>query len=115
MYFKKQAQVGALLFDKPPIEIPTKYSNYNNVFLAKNIVKLSENTRMNKHAIKLEESKQLFFGPIYNLRPVELETLKIYIKTNLANSFIWPFKSLIRAFIIFDKKPDKSFCLYVDY
>ena len=70
---------------------------------------------MNEHAIKLEEGKQPSFGPIYNLRPVELEILKTYIKTNLANGFIRPFKSLVKAPILFDKKSDRNFCLCVDY
>ena len=43
---------------------------------------------MNDHAIKLKEDKQPLFSPIYSLKPVELETLKIYIKINLANDFI---------------------------
>ena len=51
-------------------------------------MELSENTGMNKYAIKLEEGKQPLFGPIYSLGLVELEILKIYIKTNLANGFI---------------------------
>ena len=65
-----------------------EYSNYSNVFLAENIAKLLENYRINEHANKLEEGKQLPFESIYNLRLVELEILKNYIKTNLANSFI---------------------------
>ena len=43
---------------------------------------------MNKYAIKLEEDKQPSFRSIYNLGPVELKTLKTYIKTNLANGLI---------------------------
>ena len=43
---------------------------------------------MNEQAIKLKEGKQPTFGSIYILGPIELETLKIYIETNLANSFI---------------------------
>ena len=71
-------------------------------------MELSENTEMNKYAIKLEEDKQLLFGPIYSLGPVELETLKIYIKTNLANGFIRPSKSPAGVLILFDRKPDRS-------
>ncbi len=52
---------------------------------------------------------------MYNLGPVELETLKAYIKNNLANGFIRPSKSPTRAPILFDKKPDGSLRLYVDY
>ena len=109
------AQVGALIFDKAPIEVPVEYSDYSAVFSAKNIAELPEHTRMNDNTIKLEEGKQPFFGPIYSPEPVELETLKTYIKTNLPSSFISPFKSSAGAPILFHKKPDRSFCFCVDY
>ena len=70
---------------------------------------------MNKHAIELEEGKQPPFGPIYSLGPVELETLKTYIKTNLANSFIRPSKSPAGAPILFDWKPNESLRLCMNY
>ena len=70
---------------------------------------------MNEHAIKLKEGKQPPFGPIYSLGLVELETLKTYIETNLANGFIWPFKFPAGASILFDRKPDRSLHLCVDY
>ncbi len=57
-------------------------------------MKLSENTNINKYAIELIEGKQPPYGPIYALSLVELETLKIYIKTYLKNGFIQPSKSL---------------------
>ena len=63
----------------------------------------------------LKEGKQSPFGPIYNLGPVELETLKTYIKTNLANGFIRSSKSPAGASILFDRKPDWSFHLCMDY
>ena len=65
--------------------------------------------------MELKEGKQLLFEPIYSLELVELETLKIYIKTNLANSLIRPFKSLIKASILFDRKPDRNLYFCVDY
>lgn len=37
------------------------------------------------------------------------------MKNNLANSFIKPFKSVTKTFIIFDKKPDGSPRSYVNY
>ena len=70
---------------------------------------------MNEYSIKLEEGKQSIFGPIYSLDLVELETLKIYMKTNLANGFIWPFKSPAGASILFDRKPDRSLRFCVNY
>ena len=55
MYFKKQAQIEALLFDKAPTKVLTKYSNYSNVFSAENAVKISENIKINEYAIELDE------------------------------------------------------------
>ena len=115
MHSKKQAQIRALLFDEAPTEVPAEYSNYNNVFSAENAAELLENTEINEHAIKLEKGKQPLFSPIYSLRSVELEILKTYIKTNLANDFIRPSKSLAGAPIFFDRKPDVSLRFCVDY
>ncbi len=69
---------------------------------------------MNKYAIKLIERKQPPYGSIYALSPMKLKTLKVYIKIYLKTRFIWFFKSLVFASIFFDKKPDKSFHLYVN-
>ncbi len=51
-------------------------------------MELPENTGLNKLAIELVEGKQLLYGPIYALSPVELETLKSYIETHLKTGFI---------------------------
>ena len=115
MHFEKQAQVGFLLFDKAPTEVLAEYFNYNNVFSAKNTAEFPENTRINEHAIKLKKGKQPLFGLIYSLGPVELEILKTYIKTNLANGFIRPSKSPAGAPILFDRKPDRSLHFCIDY
>lgn len=46
------AYVGALLFNKASSIVSTKYSHYNNVFLAKNIIKFLKYIRINNHTIK---------------------------------------------------------------
>ena len=46
---------------------------------------------------------------------MELEILKTYIKTYLKTGFIRPFKSPAGASILFDKKPNGSLRLCVDY
>ena len=112
---KDKAQVGALQFDKAPTEVPVEYFDYSDVFSAENAAELLKNIKMNEHAIKLEEGKQPPFGPINSLGLVELETLKTYIETNLAKSFIRSSKSPAGAPILFDWKPDGSFCFCVDY
>lgn len=45
-------------------------------------------SNINKYAIDLERDKQTLYRPIYNLDLVELETLKTYIQTNFAKTFI---------------------------
>ena len=88
VHFKRQAQIGALLFYKVLTKVLAEYSDYSNFFLVENVAELPKNIRMNKYAIILKKSKQSLFGSIYSLRPVELKTLKTYIETNLANGFI---------------------------
>ena len=104
----------ALLFAEQ-VTIPTEYSDFADVFLKKSANVLPERTGANEHAIELEEGKQPPYGPIYSLGPVELETLKTYIETNLANGFIRASKSPAGAPILFVRKPDGSLCLCVNY
>lgn len=113
IYLNKKAQKTFLIAKK--VKIPKKYSDFANVFLEEKTMVLSDQTKLNEHAIKIENSKQPAYRPIYSLEPVKLETLKMYIKTLLKTGFIWLFKSPASAFISFDKKPDGSFYLYIDY
>ncbi len=46
---------------------------------------------------------------------MQLEILKAYIKNNLANAFISSSKFPIETLIFFDKKPDGSLKLCIDY
>ena len=78
-------------------------------------MELPENMGINKHTIELIDGKQPPYRPIYAFNPVELETLKIYIKTHLKTRFIRPCKSPIGALILFNKKPDGNLYLYVNY
>ena len=115
VHFKRQAQVGALLFNKALTEVSAEYSDYSNVFLAENAAELPENIGINEYAIKLEKSKKPLFSLIYSLEPIELETMKSYIKINLANSFIQLFKSPAGAPIFFNRKPNRSLRFCMDY
>ena len=113
IYPNKEAQIASLLTEE--VKISDEYSNFTNVFLEEKALVLSEHTELNDHAINLEDGKQPPYGPIYSLGPIELETLKTYIETHLKTGFIQPFKSPAGAPILFDKNPDSSFCLYIDY
>ena len=81
----------------------------------KNVAELPEYTGISNHVIKLKKSKQPSFSPIYSIGPVELKTLKTYIKAKLANNFIQPSKSPTRTPILFNQKPNGSLRLCIDY
>ncbi len=115
MYLSRRAQISQLNADEAPTKVSSKYADFAEVFLPKLAVELPEHIRINDHAIELVDHWQLLYSPIYSLEPVELETLKAYIKNNLANDFIRPSKSLVGAPILFNKKPDGSLRLCVDY
>ena len=70
---------------------------------------------MNEHVIEQIDEKKLPYGLIYTFSLMELETLKTYIETHLKPGFIWPSKFFAGASILFNKKPDSSLCLYVNY
>lgn len=97
-----QAQIVLLKAKKAPIIIPEEYLDYANVFSEKLATMLLEYSEINIHAINLKKGKQPLYRPIYSLKPMKLEILKTYIKTNLVNGFIRPFKSSASAFILYD-------------
>ena len=109
----QEAQIASWLAKK--VTIPAKYLDFANVFLKESAEVLPERTGNNEHIIELEDGKQPPYRPIYSLGLVELETLKTYIKTNLANGFIQASKSPAGALILFVSKPNGSLRLCVDY
>ena len=113
LYLAKEAQLALLLTKK--VTVPSEYSYFADVFLEKLANILPERTRANENSIKLEKRKQPPYGPIWSLEPVELETLKTYIKTNLANGFIQASKSLAGVPILFVRKLNGSRRLCVNY
>ena len=84
----REAQISTLIQDKAPTKIPSEYADYADVFSFDLAMEFPENTSINEHAIELQDGKQLPYGPIYSLGPVELETLKTYIETHLKTGFI---------------------------
>ena len=111
----RRPQISGLIAEEAPTKVPAKYSDFADVFSPNLASKLPKHTKINDHTIELVEGQQPPYGPIYSLGPVELETLKAYIETNLANGFIRPSKSPAGAPILFDRKSDGSLRLCVDY
>lgn len=83
----KKFQIAYLKANKAPMEISNKVKDFEDVFSLKLAAILPKHS-VNNHTIELIDDKQLFCGSIYCLEPVELETLKTYIKNNLASGFI---------------------------
>ncbi len=115
MHPSRKAQIAHLKVDKTPSEVSSKYVDFIDVFSSKLTAELPKHTGINDHAIELVDDQQPLYGPISSFGSMELETLKAYIKNNLASGFIRPFKSTARASILFEKKPDGSLRLCVDY
>ena len=109
----REAQIALLLTEG--VIFLAEYLDYIDIFSKNSNAELPKRTKPNKNAIDLIESKQPPYRPIYSLGPVGLETLKTYIKTNLANSFIRPSKFLGEVFILFGRKTEGSPRLCVDY
>lgn len=113
IYSDRETQIAFLIVEE--VKILIKYSDFADFFSEEKTWELSKQTKLNKHAIELENYKQLLYKPTYSLEPIELERLKTYIETHLKTGFIRPSKSPAGAPILFYKKPDGSLWLYVNY
>ena len=107
--------ISSVTAEETLTNVPNKYDKFADVFFLNLVAKLPKHTGIIKHAIELVDGQQPLYGPIYSLEPVELKTLKAYIKTNLANSFIWLSTSSAFAPILFDWKSDSFLWLCVNY
>ena len=102
VHTSRKPQIAGLIAKEAPTKVPAKYLDFADVFLPNLAFKLPDHTRINEHAIKLIDSQQPSYRSIYNLELVELETLKAYIETNLANEFIRLSKSPANTSILVD-------------
>ena len=109
-------QISGLIAKEAPTKVPAEYLDFADVFSPDLASELPRHPRINDHAIKLvKDCQQPPYKPIYSPEPVELETLKVYIETNLANGFIKSSKSPANAPILFDRKSDGSLRLCINY
>ena len=73
IYPNRAVQIAFLLTKE--VKIPDEYSDFTDVFSEEKALVLPECTKLNEHAINLEDGKQPPYRSIYSLGPVELETL----------------------------------------
>ena len=111
----RRPHVSSLIVKEALTKVPAAYSDFVDVFSPDLASELPEHNGINNHTIELVNGQQPPYGSIYSLGPVELETLKAYIETNLANRFIRLSKSPAGAPILFDRKPDGSLRLCMNY
>lgn len=60
----RETQIAALKQDKAPIKVSAKYSDFSDFFSEKKALVLPELTKLNQHAIDLQDSKQPLYEPI---------------------------------------------------
>ena len=110
-----RSQISVLITNEVSTKVFDKYFNFANIFSLDLVSKLPEHTGITDYAIELVIDQQLPYKPIYSLGLVELETMKVFIKTNLANRFIKLSKLPIGTPVWFDQKSDGSLWLCVNY
>ena len=90
-----------------PLELPSKYSEYADVFSEEGANTLPDE-RARHHAIDLIEGRDPPYGPIYSLSEKELAVLRDYLNSSLEKGWIQRSTSPIRALILFVPKKDGS-------
>ena len=108
-------QISGLIIKEASIKFPDKYVDFIDLFSPDLASELPKNTKINDHAIKLVDDQSPSYGPIYSLRPVNIEILKAYMKTNLVNKFIRLSKSPAGISVLFNRKLDSFHQLCVNY
>ena len=109
IYFSCRPQIAGLIAKKALIKVAVEYTDFADVFSLNLASKLPKHTGIDDYIIKLFNSQQPLYGIIHGLKPINLETLKVNIKTNLVKEFIKLSKSSARAPIFFDQKSDRFF------
>jgi hypothetical protein len=94
--------------------LPEIYREWASVFSEEEINRLPDHTEYD-HRIELVEGTVPPFGPIYPLLEKELQTLREYLRKELAAGKIRRSKSPAGGPIIFVPKPDGGMRLCVDY
>ena len=120
--FEKQLKKANYVFtvnyhrveDTSPSKLPTEFAEFEDVFTYEDIANLPRPEGA-EHAIPVMEGQKPPFRPLYNLSHTELDTLREYLDTALANGWIRPSESPAGAPILFVPKKDGTLRLCVDY
>ena len=94
--------------------VPFQYHDFLSLFTKKGADQLLQHRYVN-HEIPLEADKKPPIGRMYSMSATELQELRKWIKENLSKDFIRASSSSCASPILFVKKKDGSFQLFVDY
>ena len=81
IHLGQEAKIVLLFIKK--VQIPSKYFEFSDVFLEKEVLILLEVSEINQHAIQFQKGQQSSYRPIYSLGLIKLETLKLISKPTL--------------------------------
>ena len=115
VHTSRRPQISGSIAKKVPTKVINAYVNFADVFLWDLAFEFRKYTGINDRIITLVNGQQPLYVPIYSLELVKLETLKVYIETNLAIMFIRLSKFPVGAPILFDQKSNGFIRLCVDY
>lgn len=97
-----KVQTISLQVNKALTTVYLKYSDFTDGFSLTPTTKLPNHTRINNNFINQVYARRSFYCAIYSLLPVELKTLKTYIKTYLSTA------NYLQISQFFFQKPDDS-------
>ena len=98
-----------------PPDILEEYRSYMELFRDEKTAKALPQHKPWDCEIKLQEGKELPFGPLYRLLEKELEVLREYLQENLKKGFLRKLESLAGFPILFAPKNDSKLQLCVNY
>ena len=71
VYPSHKPQISGLIAKETPTKVLAEYSEFADIFSPDLTSKLPKHTKINYHAIKLVNSQQPPYEPIYSLQPVD--------------------------------------------
>ena len=91
------------------------YIEFRELFLEEKGIEALLVHKPYNHTIPIQESKEVLFGPIYQISTKELEELKNYININLKKRFIRESQLPAGSPVLFVPKPNRKLKLCIDY
>ena len=109
-----QAEKEARAETNPKSVVPQEYYNFLDVFSKKDLDTLPPHRKYD-YQIQLEKKQKPGHAPLYKMSPKELDAVKRYLDSHLANGFIQASSASYSLPVLFIKKPERGIQFCVDY